>query len=248
MAAVTVVEDRIDDGLRLIKQFKDDGGSILVAFWVKTAEDGLWRLYLTTEAVDRDGLAAAYKALHASFKKLADCRLDLFEVRLVGPRDSITRDVLALLERRPGRLPAWFGPMTLGGIEVDDIYVYPREIEVFTVYSSFFRGYPLGGGLTFSFKPFPIGGHLEVGQGDQIQRYPADTSLSWDIAAPKGSVLVHGDQGLPVLEWNLYGRSIRSSAQEIWSLAKLRLHGFRFLREPAQEEGKPSMNSTDPRE
>jgi hypothetical protein len=249
MASTAVVEDRIDDGLRLIEQFKADGGSILVAFWAKAAEESSWYLYIATESVQREGPAVAYRAIHDSFRKLVECRLDLFEIKMVGPSDSITRDVLALLARRPGRLPAWFGSLTLGGVEVEEVYIYPRKTEEVVIYGSFFRGYPGGSPLTFSFDPFPTGGPLvEDNHAGQRRSYPEDTSLSWIVSAPEGSVVERVDRGLPVLAWNLHGRRTRSSANEIWTLANLGLHGFRFLRVPGQGEETSRRDLTDPHE
>ena len=37
----------------------------------------------------------------------------------------------------------------------------------------------------------------------------------------------------PGVAWDLHGNRVRSSANEVWSLANLNLYGFRFLREPA---------------
>jgi hypothetical protein len=55
----TLVEDQIDDGRRFVERFAADGHSVQAAFWVKTAEEGLWFLYVATDLVDREGPAAA---------------------------------------------------------------------------------------------------------------------------------------------------------------------------------------------
>lgn len=230
MASAAVVEDRINAGQRLIEQFKDDGGSVRMAFWIADAEDDLWRLYLVTDAVNRDGFAASYRALRQSFEKLRDCRLDLFEVQLLSPKDTMARDAEALLKRQPGPLPASFDPQTLGGVEAATIYVYPRTIEKIRIYGSGYPGYPGGGPVSFSFSPIEPAGWLEVESGGETKRYREDTSLSWILAAPEGAKL-EGDE----LVWSLYGRPTRSSAQEIWTLAKLGLHGFRFLDPPTRD-------------
>ena len=68
----TLVENQIDDGRRFVERFAADGTFVRAAFWVKTAEEGLWFLYVATDIVDRDGPAAAYRAVHASLRKLGD--------------------------------------------------------------------------------------------------------------------------------------------------------------------------------
>jgi hypothetical protein len=54
------------------------------------------------------------------------------------------------------------------------------------------------------------------------------------VAAPWGVTLERNGNGQRVLAWDLHGNRIQSRANEVWSLAKLGLHGFRFLREPAR--------------
>ena len=70
----TLVEAQIDDGRRFVERFAADGNPVQAAFWVKTAEEGLWFLYVVTEIIDRDGPAAAYRAVHASLESSASPR------------------------------------------------------------------------------------------------------------------------------------------------------------------------------
>jgi hypothetical protein len=53
------------------------------------------------------------------------------------------------------------------------------------------------------------------------------------VAAPEEATLQRDETGIMVLAWNLHGNRIQSSANEVWSLAKLGLHGFRLVRESA---------------
>src|SRR5215210_5979645 len=64
----TLVEAQIDDGRRFVERFAADGNPVQAAFWVKTAEEGLWFLYVVTELIDHVGPAAAYRAVHASLR------------------------------------------------------------------------------------------------------------------------------------------------------------------------------------
>src|SRR5437660_12395963 len=91
----TLVEERIANGRRFIERFAADGNPVQAAFWVKTAEDGLWFLYVAAELVDRVGPAAAYRAVHASLRKLGDPWLSSSEIKVVSPSNPIARDVLA---------------------------------------------------------------------------------------------------------------------------------------------------------
>ena len=58
----TLVEEKIDDGRRFVERFAADGNPVQAAFWVKTAEEGIWFLYVTTDIFDRDGPAALVTA------------------------------------------------------------------------------------------------------------------------------------------------------------------------------------------
>jgi hypothetical protein len=227
---VTLVENQIDDGERLVEQFVADGGSVTAAFWVKTAEEGQWFLYIATDAVDRDGPAAAYRAVYASLQKLPDLWVGMSEITLVGRDNPITKSVLTLLTRHPSRLPARFGRETLGNVSAEEVYIYPRKPVKVTIYGLVFRGDP-SSALHLSFEPHNPHSKLTV----DCREYQAETGIDWVVAAPEGSVLERDKDGTgqKKLAWNLYGNPRLSDANEVWSLAKLGLHGFRFLREPA---------------
>src|SRR6266851_4590605 len=65
----TLVEEQIGDGRRFVERFAADGNPVQAAFWVKTAEEGIWFLYVAAEIYDREGPAAAYRAVEASLRK-----------------------------------------------------------------------------------------------------------------------------------------------------------------------------------
>lgn len=95
----TLVENQIDDGRRFIERFAADGSEVQAAFWVKTAEEGLWFLYVVTELVDREGPAASYRAVHASLRKLGEPRVSSSLIKVVSPMNPIAKDVLLIMAR-----------------------------------------------------------------------------------------------------------------------------------------------------
>ena len=97
-----LVDHQINAGARLITQLVRDGFEIKAAFWVKTAEQDIWFLYVATPLVEHKGLAATYRILQASILRLQDIPLSLFDVKLVGADNPITRDVVAILNRSSG--------------------------------------------------------------------------------------------------------------------------------------------------
>ena len=128
----TLVGEQIDDGRRFVERFAADGNPIQAAFWVKTAEEGFWFLYVATDIVERDGPAAAYRAVHASLKKLGESWVSSSEIKVVGRNNPIARDVLAVTARYAGRLATRVGGRTLGSMAVDQIYIYPPHSFTFS--------------------------------------------------------------------------------------------------------------------
>ncbi|MFM7318201.1 MAG: hypothetical protein ACKO5E_14750, partial [bacterium] len=127
----TLVENRVDDGRRFVQRFATDGHQVVAAFWVKTAEEGLWFLYIASEIVDREGPAAAYRAVHDSLQKLGDTWIASSEIKVVSPRNPIVKDVLSIMDRYPGRSSMRYGGTLLGSLEVEHVYIYPSN--VFTI-------------------------------------------------------------------------------------------------------------------
>ncbi len=126
----TLVEEKIDDGRRFVERFAADGNPVQAAFWVKTAEEGIWFLYVATEIVDRDGPAAAYRAVHASLRKLGKSSVSSSEIKIISPNNPIAKDVLASMGRHPGRLAT--GSTTLGSMAVEQTIIYPSRSFTFT--------------------------------------------------------------------------------------------------------------------
>src|SRR5271165_926589 len=85
----TLVENQVDDGRRFVERFAADGNPIQAAFWVKTADEGLWFLYVATDVVDRAGPAAAYRAVHSSLRKLRESWISSSEIKVISPGSAI---------------------------------------------------------------------------------------------------------------------------------------------------------------
>ncbi len=126
----TLVEEQIDVGRRFVERFAADGNPVQAAFWVKTAEEGIWFLYVAAEIFDRDGPAAAYRAVHASLRKLGKNSVSSSEIKVISPNNPIAKDVLAIVGRHPGRLAT--GSTTLGSMVVEQTIIYPSRSFTFT--------------------------------------------------------------------------------------------------------------------
>jgi hypothetical protein len=123
-----LVDSRIDDGLRFVTQLGRDAFEVVLAFWVRTSEEGSWYLYLASPAVDAERIGDAYRIAYASLNKLPDSSLSLSDIRLVHPDHPIAQDVREILRRYPpGRMPTRSRCPTLGGLAIDEVYIYPPQ-------------------------------------------------------------------------------------------------------------------------
>src|SRR5437899_1992389 len=121
-----LVDNRLDDGGKLVSQLARDGFEVIVAFWVKTSEEALWHLYLASPSVHAETIGEAYRAVYASLSKLPELSVSLTEIKLVKPDNPIARDVLDIVRRYPpGRLPTRSRRPNLGGVAIDEVYIYP---------------------------------------------------------------------------------------------------------------------------
>jgi hypothetical protein len=232
MDPVALVEDQIEDGWSLLRRLEEREFIWRAACWVKPIDKHRWSLYIATPVVDQKGLREAYSEVIDVVRSMGTMSITTSDLSLVGEKHRVTQDVLDLLERSPGGTRTPMQVSFFGGIPVEEVYVYPSEIVEVTIYSSFFRGQPGGSGVSFSLEPFSPDSWLQIGENPE--RYPADTSQSWVIEAPKGSVLERDQYGQLLLAWNFRGHRVRSSAQDLWSLARLGLQGFRLLKEPVK--------------
>jgi hypothetical protein len=232
MDTVTLVESQIDDGQRLLDRLREEGVVVRAACWVKPADEDRWSLYIATPVLDEKGGLEAYRQVIHVLRSLGDVSLTSSDIKLVGEKDPIAQDALDILRRFPHSTPIRSPRPLLGGTPVEEVYVYPLGRTTVPIYGLVFRGAP-GSALHLSFEPHNPQSKLTVESMGKRNEYPAETGIDWEVAAPEGAKLERNDIGMTVLAWDLYGKRRQSSANEVWSLAKLRLHGFRFLREPA---------------
>jgi len=233
MDTVTLVENQIDAGQRLLDLLGEKGVVVRAACWVKPVEEDRWSLYIATPSVEEKGKLEAYRQVTPVLRSLGDEWLTSSDVTLVGEKHPLVKDALDILRRFPHQTPIRSPRSLVGGIPVEDVYVYPLGKTQVTVYGLIFRGEP-SGALHLSLEPHDPHSTLTVESIGKRNVYPAETGIDWVVAAPERATLERDEIGRMVLAWNnLHGNRMQSSANEVWSLAKLGLHGFRFLREPA---------------
>jgi hypothetical protein len=238
MDTVALVESQIDNGRRLLDRLREEGVAVRAACWVKPFDEDRWTLYIATPSVDEKGKLEAYRQLTPALRSLGDAWVTSSDVTLVGGEHPIARDALEVLRRFPHKAPIRSPRSLLGGVPVEAVYVYPPgEVEVI-VYHLIFPGAPPAECGILSLDPRLLDGRysVEVESPGERKEYQGKTGISCVVAAPEGAKLERDETGQMVLAWDRHGKRRYSSANEVWSLADLREHGFRILRESALTE------------
>lgn len=121
-----LVDNRIEDGQKLVAELVLVGFDISVAFWVKTSEEGLWFLYIGSASVEPSKIGDAYRTVYACLSKIPDSWVSVSEVRLIQANNPIAKDAMMARDRQSGRLPVRFQGQRLGNLSVEEAYIYPR--------------------------------------------------------------------------------------------------------------------------
>jgi hypothetical protein len=123
MDTATLVDERIDEGKRLLDQLRGSGFDVAVAFWALTSWDGLWFLYIASPLVDTAGLAEAYRKVLGELSRSQVRWVSSSDIKLIGSANPIALDAIAyqgdaLRTRYEGR--------KLGSLIVEEAYIYPK--------------------------------------------------------------------------------------------------------------------------
>lgn len=124
MAAYALVGHRIADGQRVLDAVDNAGLDVIVALWLYSSEWGEWRLGLASSLVDLNGPRSFYGQVQSALRRqpVPAIRLDQMTVR--GLNDPLILALRASGLRRPGvegtQLNGWY----IGGIYIEDAYVY----------------------------------------------------------------------------------------------------------------------------
>lgn len=122
----TLVDDQILAGRRFIERFAADGNDILVAFWIREADEGLWFLYVATDLVDQEGPLAAYRAVHDSLRKLDRPGILSGRIKVISPDNLMVADVLNTMDQYSGQF-LYGSPEEVGSVIVSGTYLYPAR-------------------------------------------------------------------------------------------------------------------------
>jgi hypothetical protein len=234
MDSATLVDSEISDGRELLSRLESAGVDCRAACWLKPTETGRWNFYVATPLVDSEREIDAYLKVLGILREMGDCSITSSNLELVGVNAPVALEAEQTRKRLSIMEPTRLRVSTFGRIAVEDAIIYPRSIVEVPLYGSYFKGQ---GALTLSFEPFPSNSTLTVSKphGSDPIEYPAVSGLLGVVAAPEGSSLDRDDYGNLKLAWQLRSRRELSTANNVYSLALLGMHGFRFIRPPRDD-------------
>jgi len=123
MDTITLEENQIEDGQRLLDQLSWENVPIRAACWVKPWDQDRWSLYIATPLVEENGITEAYREMLRVLRSLGNLWISDSDIKLIGDKHSITREVLKQQQRFPGR--TLMRSRLLGDLSIEDAYVYP---------------------------------------------------------------------------------------------------------------------------
>ncbi|GAC1470560.1 MAG: hypothetical protein NVSMB9_15760 [Isosphaeraceae bacterium] len=124
-----LVISHIDAGAEFLRRF-DQSFPVKIAFWLKGSEGGEWYLYIASEAIDGTNFDLGYGEVLRLTGEKPELGIDPFQVRVVSADDPVARAALDVQNRWPGKMPTRYHGPQLGGVGIEDSYIYPSPINV----------------------------------------------------------------------------------------------------------------------
>jgi len=120
-----LVDNRTEDGRKLLAELAQDGFDVTVAFWVKTSEEGLWSLYIGSPAVNAKELGNAYRRIYACLSRIPEASIALSEIKLINSQDPLAQAATSQRDRYAWRLATRYQGSHLGPLSIEEAYFYP---------------------------------------------------------------------------------------------------------------------------
>jgi hypothetical protein len=124
-----LVIQQIEAGERLIGRFSQYT-PVQAAFWLKEPEDSPWFLYLAGDQINDSNFDLAYGEVLRLLSGAPEPWLDPFQVKVIGTDNPVAIAVMDIQRKYPGSLPTRYHGRQLGGLSVEEVYIYPLRIAV----------------------------------------------------------------------------------------------------------------------
>ncbi len=125
MVTSTLVDRDIDDGRKLVAMLDQTGIQVSVALWLFSAEDDVWRLVLSSAALDKDGPRKGYTKVLSAIQSLGtEVHIDLANITIMPESAGIIRSLHKSAQTGRRAHDVRLGRTYIDGTPVDDAYVY----------------------------------------------------------------------------------------------------------------------------
>jgi hypothetical protein len=122
-----LVAEQIDAGARFLAEFQKTL-PVQAAFWLKDSEEGVWHLYVVSDQITDHNIDVGYREVVRVSRRLRDPWFDLFQVKLIGEDHPLAKAVRELQQRYSRQSPARLNGRVLGGVSVEELYLYPSPL------------------------------------------------------------------------------------------------------------------------
>lgn len=231
MDQVTLVDARFAAGTKLLGRFSAAGIVVRAAAWFKPLDDDRWFFYIATSLVDELGSLNAIRRVQPLVLEVDTLGVLASRIWLVGAGHRVAREIDEIRRHTPESGPIVRESIPFNDVVAETLYIYPRHSAELTLYGLVFSG-DSSGALHLSFEPHGPHCVMTVGEGEGRVEYPGQTGIDRVVAVPDDARVEKDKRGVTVLAWSHRGRRQESTANEVFSLAELGLHGFRVVREP----------------
>lgn len=119
-----LVNEQIDAGADFVRDF-DEYAGVSVAFWIVPIESENRFLYIASDEISDGNIDVAYGEVLRRIKRWRSPWLDPFQIKLVNTSDPIACDAIRIRDRTPTPLPTRYGGSSIGGLNIDEAYIYP---------------------------------------------------------------------------------------------------------------------------
>jgi len=124
-----LVMHQLDAGVELINAF-DKYAPLSAAFWAKESDEGEWYLYLASNQINDLNFDLAYGKVLEIGASHPSPWLDPFQVKVVSSSHPLASGVISLMSNLKGKTPTRYHGRRLGGVPVNEVYIYPMPTPV----------------------------------------------------------------------------------------------------------------------
>jgi hypothetical protein len=125
MDQAPLVIDEINAGQAFVKRLHDYV-PVKAAWWLRRAEQWIRNLYVAVDVSNQSDVDLAYgEVLRITREIKDDYYIDPFRVKVVSTNDPVAKAIMDSYRRFPAGIRPRFDGRVIGGVAVDEVYIYP---------------------------------------------------------------------------------------------------------------------------